>query len=535
MAAASHIKSTFKHALIYSSAGIIGKAIGFIMLPIYSHHLQAEGYGVIGMIDTVLSVMTLLIGYGISGAMSRFYYETNDTEQRRKIVSTTILLMFALVLIVTSPALLFSKQVAWLAFGRSDWQSYITLAVLAFMATMTAKNAENYIYILQRSLFMSSIALCRLVISLSLNIYFIVYLRLGVLGYLYASLIDGVLYSVFMHVIALRSVGLSFDRAIARNVLGFSLPLLPGYVAMFVRNNADRVLLRTFMGLSQVGVFEVLFKFATLIGFFVVEPFSKIWSVKRFEVCEQEDGPQILAQTYTYYLAILLFLGLILSLEIPLVIRLLTPETFWISGFVVYFAVISRILLASYYHLFFGLMYAKKTFKVSQIQMLTAVISLAMTIPLVWQFGLMGAVLAATASALIQCVLGYRMARPYYYVPFQWSNIVKMAMLMTALYILAKDFTVSGSPLELFANRHVVPLIDSLGQLLYLDHVKNGKLMAYLTGRLPTVIDGILMLLYSCLFIIGLILLKIIPSDKVKILFSIRKLKNPKKLFGSAG
>ncbi|WP_321371065.1 oligosaccharide flippase family protein [uncultured Desulfuromusa sp.] len=252
MSSVSHIKNTFKHALIYGSAGLLGKAVGFVMLPIYSHHLQAEGYGVIGMIDTVLSLMTLMIGYGIAGAMNRFYYESDDPVRRRTVVSSTIILMFFLVIIVTTPVLLFNKQVAWLAFGRSDWGHYIILAVLAFIASMTSKNAENYILIQQRSLFLSLISLIRLVFSLSLNIYFIVYLQMGVLGYLYASLIDAVLYSIFMHFFALRAVGLVFDKGIAKEVLKFSMPMLPGYVAMFVRGNADRVLLRTFLGLHRL-------------------------------------------------------------------------------------------------------------------------------------------------------------------------------------------------------------------------------------------------------------------------------------------
>jgi O-antigen/teichoic acid export membrane protein len=47
MARVAHIKDTFKHALIFGSAGLIGKVVGFVMLPLYAHHLGDEGYGVI--------------------------------------------------------------------------------------------------------------------------------------------------------------------------------------------------------------------------------------------------------------------------------------------------------------------------------------------------------------------------------------------------------------------------------------------------------------------------------------------------------
>jgi O-antigen/teichoic acid export membrane protein len=524
VASSSHIKITFKHALIYGSAGIIGKAIGFIMLPIYSHHLQVEGYGVIGMIDTVLSVMTLLIGYGISGAMSRFYYETDNEEQRKIIVSTTILLMFVLVLIVTVPALLFSKPIAWLAFGRSDWQQYITLAILAFIATMTAKNAENYLYILQRSMFMSAISLCRLVISLSLNIHFIVFLQLGVLGYLYASLIDGVLYTFFMHYISMKNVGFGFDKVIARRVLAFSLPMLPGYIAMFIRNNADRVLLRTFMGLAQVGVFEVLFKFATLVGFLVVEPFSKIWNVKRFEICDQEDGPQIIAQTFTYYLALLFFFGLILSLEIPHILKLLTPESFWVNGIVVYFAVMSRIFNASYYHVYFGLLYAKKTFKISIVRLLDAIVSLSLTFPLIWLYGFTGVVFASVLSSLVLCLLGYFTAKSYYFIPFEWGKILRMFILMLLFYLLAKNFTIIGTILELYVDKYIVPFIESICCLFKFDQVRDGKLLKYLIDVSSTVIDVVILFIYSLCFVPCLVIIGIIPFKRIKYLLKIKKI-----------
>lgn len=156
MTKSSHIWQTFKHALIYSTAGLLGKAIGFIMLPVYAHYLRGEGYGTIGMIDVVLSVLTLLIGYGIQGAMTRFYYERETLEEHRQVVSSAIFVMLALTLSVSLPVVLFNKPVAYLAFGDSDKAIYITLAVFTFIADISSKNAETYILIKQQSIFFLS-------------------------------------------------------------------------------------------------------------------------------------------------------------------------------------------------------------------------------------------------------------------------------------------------------------------------------------------------------------------------------------------
>lgn len=515
MARVAHIKDTFKHALIFGSAGLIGKVVGFVMLPLYAHHLGDEGYGVIGMIDVVLSGLTLLIGYGFAGAMSRFYYETADVDQRKMVVSTSIILMFLMVIVVTLPVLILHDPIAYLAFGRDGWGHYIVLAVIAFMAEMTAQTAENYIVIRQESLYLSILSLGKLAISLPLNVYLIAIQGMGVEGYLYASVITGVIYTLVMHVDALRRVGLVFDREIARRALAFSLPLLPGYVAMFIRGSANSVILRVMGGLALVGVFEMLFKFVTLIGFFAVEPFSKIWQVKRFEVCDLEGGPAIMARVFTYHTAVLLFLALLFSLEIPLVLRLLTPPEFWLSGFIVFLAVMGRVALAAYYHMFFGLLYAKKTFKISIIQMITAVVNLGMSAVLISLYDIMGAVVATFLFTLFQCVIAYLMARPYFRVPFEWNRINQMLILTVGLYWVAKDFSIRNTGLDAWVVQHLVPSVKQIGIFLHFDRVWNGKIMLYLVDGAPLVTDGFLLFLYSGFFIIGLLVLRIIPGQVI--------------------
>ncbi|WP_321371067.1 hypothetical protein [uncultured Desulfuromusa sp.] len=230
-------------------------------------------------------------------------------------------------------------------------------------------------------------------------------------------------------------------------------------------------------------------------------------------------------------MAILLFLGLIFSLEVPVILKLLTPDEFWVSGFIVYFAVLSRVLNAAYYHLFFGLLYAKKTFKISIIQMSTATASLAFTVPLVWAYGLMGAVIASFLSGVIQCFIAYAISTSFYRIPFQWSSITRMLILMTGLYLLAKKFTIVGTKLELWLNLYLAPWLEYIGEMLFLDRIKDGKLLHYLVNGLAVVTDGFILFLYCCLFLVGLVFLKIIPSDIVRYLFHVDTLRKPSRIF----
>ncbi len=521
-----HIGSTFKHALIYSGAGIIGKAVGFIMLPVYAHYLRGEGYGIIGMIDVVLGVVTLLIGYGIQGAMSRFYFEKKGEEERKQLISTAIILMFILVVCVSTPLLIFNKQVARLAFGDREMGFYIFLAVLTFIFSMSSRSAETYILIQQRSFFYGVLSLCKLILALSLNIYFIVYLQLGVLGYLYSGLVVAVLFSTFLHGYAFSNNGVHFVPKEAKAILHFSLPLLPGYVAMFIRNNTDRVLLRTFLGLAQLGAFEMLFKFATLIGLFVVEPFSKIMGVKSFEIADQENGPETLARIYTLVLFVMLFVGLILALEIPLILKILTPEEFWLGGTVAALAVLSRIIVASYYYLYFGLFYAKKTSKISLIQISSTAVSFIMCLLLIKPFGIFGAVVASCLTGIFQCTLSYFLAKPYYFIPFEWNKISTIFLCTALIFCFANFFNIDNHPyLSQWLNEHVQqPLVKGM-LYLHMDDIKNGKLVTYISSNIANLFEGAIKLICATGMFPVLVFIGVVPKKILKDVLTQRSLK----------
>jgi len=513
MSQANHIKSTFKHALIYSGATILGKAIGFIMLPVYAHYLRGEGYGIIGMIDVTLSVLVIFIGYGISGAMRRFYFQKTEGRERNIFVSTNIILMVLLVIGIVIPALIFSEPIARLAFGKVGMGYYIVLAFLNFIAETTAANAANYIIIQRKSLLYSGISLVQLFIALSLNIYLIVYLELGVLGYLYSALITSTIITLVMHGYAFWHVGVHFRNSDAREILAFSLPLIPGYVAAFIRGNTDRVMLRTYLGLTQLGAFEMLFKFATLIGVFFSVPFMRSWDIKRFEICEQTEGPNIMARMFTYQLAVNLFFGMVLALMIPLLLRLLTPPEFWLGGGIALLAVASRIVNDSYTQFNFGLVYAKRMFTLSAIQFIAAGVSVVLCWLLIKDYGIFGAVIAASLVSVVQCLIGYLLARKYYPIPYEWMKVVLMVCSSTILFFMINLISIKGSSFGDWLSINLQSPITTVFQTIHLDNIKEGKLLKYVVNNIPLVFEGGLKFLLSFSFIAILPLIGVVPKD----------------------
>ena len=495
------------------------------MLPVYAHHLGSEGYGIIGMIDVVLSGVMLLIGYGITGAMTRIYFQKKTEIEKEIHISTNIFVMIFLTLLVCTPVLIFNKFFSYLAFGKYGLESFITISILTFILNITGSNASNFIVIKEKSLLFASISFLNLCLSLFFNIYFIVYLKMEVLGYLYAGLITGFASSFIFHFYALYHVGFRLNLDEAKEIMKFSIPLIPGYIAMFFQMNVGRIFLRSNLGLSQLGAYEMLFKFATLIGIFITEPFGKSWGVKRLEICETEEGPKQIGRMFTLQLALMCFFGLILSLEIPLFLKILTPQEFWLTGNIAYLAIMSRIVAASYMHFQFPLIYSKKTKKISMVHIAIAIISVPVSYILIKRYNIAGAINSSIAISIMQCFLVNYISKKEYYIPFEWKNIIFLITVTSIIFIFINKIDTHSGRISIMIENYALDPLKDFFLKIHLHTIKNGKIYSYIIGNLPIVFEGVIKALLSFVFIAFFPIIGIRPINFLKTLYK-RKINN---------
>ncbi|PJA27338.1 MAG: hypothetical protein CO189_07460, partial [candidate division Zixibacteria bacterium CG_4_9_14_3_um_filter_46_8] len=59
------------HSSIYIFGMLISKAVGFIMIPIYTHYLTPADYGVLELLTMTSDVIAMLIGVGLAQSVLR--------------------------------------------------------------------------------------------------------------------------------------------------------------------------------------------------------------------------------------------------------------------------------------------------------------------------------------------------------------------------------------------------------------------------------------------------------------------------------
>ena len=85
----SELKKLSKHTLIYGTGILLGKAIGFFLIPLYTHYLTPRDYGILELLDLTGYIMGEFFGMGLSESILR-YYPYYSEEKDKKAVDTDI-------------------------------------------------------------------------------------------------------------------------------------------------------------------------------------------------------------------------------------------------------------------------------------------------------------------------------------------------------------------------------------------------------------------------------------------------------------
>lgn len=468
---------------------MLGRMISFVMLPFYAHILRDTGYGVIGMIDAALVFLSSLMGFQFQGALIRIYHEETDAQRKKLVVPTGSLLSGVITLVLVTPAALLSRPISNLLLGSSEYWHLICIATASFTLQMVGLSAQTILVVQQRSVAFSLISVVRMVTGISLNVLFVVILRWDLTGYFIAGFCSTVLATAITCIIAFRSCGYGFDRTVARAILAFQLPLIPGSITNFVSRQIERVLVRFQIDISTLGVLEMAYKFPVLLNLLVIIPFMRTWDTKRTEIADEPGAPLRIGQMFSYFLFLAMACGLLLAVNIRTVLMILTPPEFWDAFYVARIEILRVIFMGCFLYLRFGLYYAKRTGTLARIQIVTSTIKVGLSYILISQWGLFGAAWSGLSAAVMMTISGYVLGQRHYRMSIEWRKVFFIVAAATTLFVAIdsiKTETIETwfGPMLATLQNGLIGLQDS-----WIGTWKNGKLLDILTTKMTLVLD----------------------------------------------
>lgn len=427
-------QSVYKHFFVYGLGTMINRLVGFLLIPFYTHYLTPADYGTLELIELTVYVAGTFLGAGLTNAIMRYYFMTEETGPRRTVISTAFWSVLLICIVMGGVLIYFSPLLSDLIFQTDEYGALIRLALTTLTITVVCETPSMFLRAQQRSVLFSFVNLLKLIINLTLNIYFITRMNWGVKGIIWGGLLSQIAVALLLVSYTLRNVGWSISKDTLMGMFRFGLPYMPGGFMVYILNFSSRFFLQRFTSLTEVGLYALGAKFGTVLGPLLVDPFLLIWRPKMFEIASRPDAPRIYSRMFTYYMYATLFMTLGISIVIRDLIVLVADPSFESAYRIVPLLALAQVAWGAFVPLQIGIQMADKTRIILYILMASAALSIVLNFALVPWIGVWGAALSSLVSFTVLCILAHRYSSRYLAIHYEFARLAKLFGVAMVIY-----------------------------------------------------------------------------------------------------
>ncbi len=424
-----------KHAGIYGVGVVLTKSVGFLLIPLYTRFLTPADYGVLELLDLTLFFSGIFCMMGISAAVFRFYAAYESETDRKEVISTALFFVIAVSLLVAIALQFLAAPLAATAFGNAGYAPYVRIVAWTLFFSNLTEVPFAYWRARQRTVRFVVVSLIRTAVSAGTLVLAVAVLHQGVRGVVYANLITNGLLGLIMLGITLGEVGFRVARHKLREMLKYGAPLIVQSLASFVLVFSDRLFLRHFANLAEVGVYSLGYKLAGIVSLLVSGPFSMTWSWQQFELAKKDNARNMYARIQTYQLVVSVCVGLAVAIMAKDALRVMTPQSYWAATRIVPLIVLCYILDNIKAVVLSGILIQRVTHYLAAISVVAAVANLTLNYVLISRYHAMGAALATVLSYAFLLALAFLVAQRVYYVRYEYLRNAAVLALATLIYI----------------------------------------------------------------------------------------------------
>ncbi|MCP4601925.1 MAG: oligosaccharide flippase family protein [Proteobacteria bacterium] len=441
----SDVTKTAKFAAIYAIGTVIEKAASFIMLPIYTRYLTPADYGTIELLVMTVDIFSFLAGAGLAQAVFRFYYRYDDPKDRNRVVSTAGILLVSFFFVASIIGIASSNPLAALILeGKEQEGLYFRLIFIVFFLQAFLSIPMLFIQAQQRPVLFVIVSVSKLLMQLSLNIYFVVFCEMHVLGVLYSLLITWSVFTVVLLFYTVKNAGVQFSFSLAKELLIFGYPVIIANLGAFIITFSDRYFIKAFAGLSAVGVYSLGYKFGFILGVIAVQPIYKIWEPKRFEVAKQKDVQEINQKVFFFFNLVLVSFALGIALFCNDLLRIMSDPKFWNASTIVPLIMVAYIIQAWTDFNNFGIYHSGKTKYLAIATVASVITIIAFSFILIPTYKGIGAAIATVIAFTVRFVVVFYYSQKQFRLDLWWGRSLAMLGAAAIVYILSLFMTFEG-------------------------------------------------------------------------------------------
>lgn len=396
------IPAPVKASFWFFAMSIFQKGIQFIVTPIYTRVLTTDEYGFYSVFTSWLGIITIFATLTLSGGCFNNAMLKYGDDKRRYISSMQGLGNVSTVIVF---AILFMlKDVIFEHAGLNSPLLVGMLAVLLFnpaFSLWTSFQIFAYSYrLLVISTLAVSVATPAIGVTLALNMkshrqyaviiaYVLVNTAIGIIFYIINLIKGKALYNIEYWSFALK----------------FNIPLIPHYLSNMVLGQADRIMINSYCGKSQAGIYSLSYSISMMLSIVMTALNSSYvpWTYRKMK-----DGNRAAIGKYSNYILLILGLYMIAGcLVAPELIMILGTEEYAEAKWIV-----APVMVGSYFTMLYSLFaniefYYEKNIAIMVASVIAAVANIVLNAIFIPIFGYIAAGYTTMVCYMLLAIMHY--------------------------------------------------------------------------------------------------------------------------------
>lgn len=447
---AGGMKTLAKETFFYGVGSVLPKLLSWLLSLYWAFALpKVSDIGVLTNFYAWIALLQVILTYGMETGFFRY---ANKEADPVKVFSTAFVSIAATTLLFFVAALLLLKPVAFAVGGAEMKPHYLLLMVIILCFDVIGAIPFANLRFKQRPVRFALIKIANVVITILFNLFFFLLcpwlktrypdtfswfnLERGVDYVLLSNLAASVIQ--FLMVSPELKIRFTFDRALLREMLRYSFPILILGVAGILNQTVDKIIFPWVYpdeaeAFTQLGIYGQNFKIAVIMVMFTqafryaFEPF--IFARNKGAADDKKSFSD--ATKYFIILGLLIFLVTTGYIDI---IKLLIPARYYEGLKVVPVVLMGELFFGVYFNLSLWYKLTDQTRWGAYMSLFGFMITIAINILFIPRYGYMACAWASFAANLSMMVVSYFLGQKNYPIPYDLRSAVFYVLLSMFLY-----------------------------------------------------------------------------------------------------
>ena len=473
------LKNLLKDSFIYTLATVVSKGIGFFLLPIITLYIAPDAYGALDLYLVFISLVGVSVGLELSQGLAR-YTATASLEEKQKLISTTVWFTLFIYVVFILFLLFFNKKINTLLISEGSYNNVFTIIIFLLLFIKMDNILKSQLrWDLRVKQFAAVSILYSLIFAISVYILLSKY-SLGITGYFIGQFIATVTSMFIVIFLNKHYLKFLFSKTAFQKLFQFSYPLVLSSLTIVAATYIDRIIIKELLDLTELGLYGIAFRFASLGGFLLVGIRGALLPIIYREYEKPETKGKLRDFFYLFFAgmsAMLIFLCFF-SQELLYVLT----ESSYHSAYSVIPILTAAVLFNGMYIFAVGVSIAKKTKVFVYVGIFSLISNIVLNYIFIPIYGIQGAAMATFITGVCSFVIYMFFSQKNYKVNYDFFKLGIVGLCLLLIYLGTSMFfknTIEGLDAILILKKLLLTIMLSFGFTYFLlgKKILSGKII----------------------------------------------------------